>query len=148
MDNNNPVPEQPSQAVPPITGTVPPVQPGIPNMQPGVQPPVSPTPQAPTANTTGGGPASVFSEKKLLIWFGIGLVVIALLVGGAYLYLSRQQAATLAEPITGTSNIQPVVQDIPKPQDTVDALDRDLSALNVEDTGSNFTSVDEDLEQL
>ncbi len=134
MDNNNPAP----------TNTVPQYQPagGLPNMQ---QPPQASVPQAPLASTN--TPTAPFSEKKILMWFGIGFLVIAIIVGGAYFYLSRQQS-TPTGTITQVSNPQPVVQPTPKPEDTVDALDRDLSALNLEDTSSNFTSVDEDLEQL
>ena len=43
---------------------------------------------------------------------------------------------------------QEIVQTTPAPQETVDALDRDLSALNIGNTDSDFSSIDTDLQQL
>lgn len=72
----------------------------------------------------------------------IGLVIIVLVVGGIYFFLSRQQATI--------QTLQPesTVQVTPKPQDTIDALDRDLNALNIENADSDFASIDQDLQQL
>lgn len=109
------------------------------------QPPVAntPPPQAPAAPQTpiaAPEPASGDSNKMVL-WLVIGLVIVVVLVGGIYFFLSKQQT-------TETGTKQPVVQVTPKPQDTVDALDKDLNALNVESSDSDFASLDQDLQQL
>lgn len=104
-----------------------PAQPAVNTSPPPQQPAVSPTPAA--------------SNNKILM-FGIGFVVIVILIGGIYFLLSKRQAATI------TITKQPVVQATPAPQDTVDALDRDLSAVNVGNTDSDFSSLDQDLQSL
>ncbi len=120
MDNNNSVTQQPT------TNTVPP--------QP--QPVASQTPVTPESPSG--------DSNKMILWLLIGLVVIVVSIGGIYLFLSKQQAAVPESQTTKT----PIVQATPKPQDTVDALDRDLSSVNVADPNSDFPSVDQDLQQL
>lgn len=118
MDNNNQTPQATSTA---------------PNMPPAAPQPAAPV-QMPDTSSNG--------SNKIILWFVIGLVIVVLAVGGIYVFLSRQQAAT--------QNVQqPTVQTTPKPQDTADALDKDLNSINV-DTGTNsdFDSIDQDLQQL
>lgn len=111
----------------------PPLQPSVANAAP-VQPS---TPQVPISNPP---PES----NKVILWLVIGLVAIVVVVGGIYFFLSKQQANTAQ-----TTNVErPIVQASPKPSDTVDALDKDLSALNVGTADADFSSVDQDLQQL
>ncbi len=134
MDNNNP-----TQPAPP-TANAAPIDPTAP-----VQPSVSQTPQSAAAPQTPTSPAPTSEEsKKPVLWLIIGLVVVIALVGGIYFFLSRQQAASTAQKATE----QPIVQTPQKAPDTVDALDRDLSALNIDNTDADFASVDSDLQQL
>lgn len=144
MENNNPTPQAPippqqpiaAQPMPtPAPAAAPTTQPAAPTPQP------TATPQTPVVNTGG--------SNKIVIYFVIGLIVIVVLIAGAYLFMSRQQqAAKITEPTTIETIPQPIVQATPRPQDTVDALDRDLSALNVGSTDSDFSSIDADLQQL
>lgn len=104
------------------------------------------TPPTPTINTpppqpavpqtpTPGAPAE--ESNKLILWLVIGLVVIIVLVGGIYLFLSRQQ---------GTTQPQTITSQTPAPQEN---LENDLNSIDVE-TGadSDFTSIDQDLQSL
>lgn len=99
--------------------------------------PQSPIPQTPLP---AAAPESGDS-KKIIIYFVVGIIVIALLIGGAYLFLSTQQSNTETQK-------QPIVEAKPKEQDTVDALDKDLESLEIANTDSDFSTVDEDLQQL
>lgn len=105
----------------------------------------NPTPQAPAAAQPAPQPVEPGSNR-LVLYFVIGLVLIVLLVAGAYLFMSRQQQA--AKNASNETTSPEIVQATPKPQETVDALDRDLSALNVDNTDSDFSSIDTDLQQL
>lgn len=107
------------------------------------------TPQTPIANP----PQPVIPQNpnpapspgnKMILWFVIGLVVVAGLVGGIYLYLSRQTAST--EQITAKQ--QTIVQPKPSPEETIDALDRDLNSVDAENPNTDFVSIDQDLQQL
>ncbi len=109
------------------------------------KPPVAPVPQTaapqiPVVNTNTGG------SNKLVLYFVIGLVLIVLLIAGAYLFMSRQQQ--VAKNNSNETTSREIVQATPAPEETVDALDRDLSALNVGNTDSDFSSIDADLQQL
>lgn len=102
------------------------------------QTPVSPqpsVPQVPVSEPPSG------DSKKMIAWLVIGLVVVALLVGGIYFFLNQQQVQKSAQ----QANEQKVVESTP---DTMDALERDLNALNVENAETDFTSIDQDLGQL
>lgn len=105
---------------------------------PNIQPPQQAV--TPQNTTVAAPPAPSGHSNKFILWFVVVLVVIVLLSGGIYTFLSRQKAET--------SSSQPIVQATIKPQDTIDALDRDLSAVNVGDVDDNFSSVDQDLQQL
>lgn len=107
-----------------------------PNLTP--EPPVPVTPQAEVPASSSG------DSKKVILLFAVGLVVIISLVGGIYLFLSKQQETKTAGQVTQ----QPTVQVTPKPEDTVDILDQSLNDINAGSGDSDFTSVDEDLEQL
>lgn len=94
------------------------------------------------------GEGSASSGNKIMLFFVGGLVLVVLLVGGAYLFMSRQQAEKNARNKTGEAATQPMAQVTPRPQDTVDALDKDLSAVDVGSGESDFSSIDSDLQQL
>jgi len=115
--DNNPTPPAPIQSGP----------------APAVQPVPAPQPTAP-------------GSSKLVLYFVIGLVLVVLLIAGAYLFMSRQQQT--AKNASNETTSQEIVQTTPAPQETVDALDRDLSALNIGNTDSDFSSIDTDLQQL
>lgn len=107
------------------------VQPQSVNTGPAPAPvPVVPTPSAGDSN-------------KMILWLIIGFVIVIGLVGGVYFFLSRQQTANTAQTID-----RPITQVTKKPPETVDALDKDLSALNVDNSDSDFATVDQDLQQL
>jgi len=107
VDNNNPMQ---------------PVGPTTPIAQP--TPQVSPPPVIPS-----GG------DKRMVLWFVIGLVIIIVVVGGIYMYLSRQQS-------TGS------VQQTPAPQAAQENLENELNAIEVANPEQEFTSVDQDLKTL
>lgn len=83
-------------------------------------------------------------SKKMVIWLLGGLIIVALLVGGIYYYLSNQQSAVPVATITQ----QPTAQTPTPPDNSPDALDKDLNAVNVANTDSDFTSLDQDLQSL
>lgn len=106
------------------------------------QPPAANTPpsQAPAAPQTPIAPEPPSGDSnKMVLWLVIGLVIVVVLVGGIYFFLSKQQAST-----TETTTVQTTLTS----PDTMDALEKDLNALNIEDAESDFTSIDQDLEQL
>ena len=80
------------------------------------------------------------SSNKVILWFVVGLVIIVLVVGGFYFFLSRQQATQTQAPITQVS---------PSPS-TQQNLESDLNNINIDASGaaSDFTAVDQDLQQL
>lgn len=104
--------------------------------------PVSANPVQPAAPQAPIPAPSPNGSNKAVLWFVMGLVIVVLLTGGIYLFLSKQQAKTADQAVR-----QPVVQNTPKPEDTIDALDKDLSAVNAE-VNSDFASIDQDLRQL
>lgn len=116
---------------------IPPAAPVTPtaNMAP-AQPPAPQVPVSPVSDPTQG------ESKRMIIWFVIGLVVVIALVGGIYFFLRKQQASQTA------LNNQPIVQTPPKPEDTVDALDKDLTAVDINSSDTDFASVDQDIQQL
>lgn len=109
-------------------------------MQPPASAPQAPEPQPAVPQVPVSEPPSGDSNKMVL-WLVIGLVVVIVLVGGIYFFLNQQQAGNSAQQATE----QEVVQNTP---DTLDALEKDLSTLNIEDTETDFVPIDQDLEQL
>lgn len=91
------------------------------------------TPPAPNTFSVGNQVPEP-SSNKFVLMFVAGLVIIILLVGGIYLYLSRQQAPSEVGP-TPT----PVVQE---------NLEDDLNSIDITSIDNDFTSVDSDLQQL
>ena len=121
MDNNN------SAMQPPAVNT--------PSQAP--ESPKPPAPQVPVSESSSG------DSKKVIAWLIIGLVIVMALVGGIYFFLSMQQSGSTEQPAPE----QKVVQVTP-PQDTTNALEKDLNTVNVENADSDFASIDQDLEQL
>lgn len=76
------------------------------------------------------------NDNKMGMWLIVGLVVVILVVGAVYWYLSSQQTPS-----------QPVQQ--PGSQaETIDNLDQELNSIEVGTADSDFTSVDSDLQSL
>ena len=102
-------------------------------MTPNVPPPM---PDAPASSSN----EQSSSSNKIILWFVVGLVIIVLVVGGIYFFLSRQQVAPTQAPITQVSP-SPAAQE---------NLESDLNNINVDVAGatSDFTAVDQDLQQL
>lgn len=113
-------------------------------MQPPANPPQTPVaaqpqpavPQVPVSEPPSG------DSKKMILWLVIGLVIVIVVVGGIYFFLNQQQVKNNAQQATGQETVQAT------PPDTTDALEKDLSTLNIEDAESDFTSIDQDLGQL
>lgn len=75
------------------------------------------------------------NKKSGLIWVVVGLVILILLLSGAYFYLTQSGN-------TGTSPS-------PKPAaNQQESMADELSALDVEAEGSDFQEVDKDLQSL
>lgn len=112
-----------------------------------MQPPVVNTPQVPVPPQP-SVPQVPVSEppsgdsNKMMLWLVIGLVVIIVVVGAIYFFLNQQRT----ENSTKQTAEQAVVQ--VTPPDTMDALEKDLSALNIEDAEADFAPIDQDLGQL
>lgn len=80
------------------------------------------------------------SSNKLVLCLVIGLVLIILVVGGVYMYLSRQQAVkNSAQTPLSAGGTTPVAQE---------NLENDLNVIDVTNTDSDFVSIDKDLQQL
>ncbi len=121
-----------------------PTQPTTPTSQPSQEAPETfpqqPAPAAPQPNLTAVQEAQNQEGSKMIWWLVGGLIVIALLVGGIYWFLSKQQ--------TNQQAIQPPVKQV-ETQVTTDSLDQDLSVVDVESSGSSdFNEVDQDLQGL
>lgn len=100
-------------------------------------PPIQPNAVIPTPSTS--SPTKDDSSNKMILWLIGGVMFIFLVVGGIYWYLSSQQQVT--EP-----TFQPTITI--KPQDTVDTLDKDLNELKEDNLDSDFSSLDQDLQNL
>lgn len=74
-------------------------------------------------------------SNKTMVWFVGGLVLVILVVGVIYLFLSSQQKSQTAP--------------TPSPKAAVEEnLEQDLNAVNIEDIEDEFTTVDQDLQSL
>ena len=92
----------------------------IPNV---VQPPPTPAKE------------SVGDNKKTMMWFVVGLVLVILVVGMIYLFLGSQQPKSPAPEPTPKARVE-------------ENLEEDLDAVNVGDIEGEFTTVDSDLQKL
>lgn len=134
MDNNNtpvqPTPVQPNAAPDPAA-----TNPVVPNpAAPNPAQPVPPQPVAPQAPNTEPEKGS----NKILMWFIIGIVIVVVLVGGFYLYLSRQQAVNSGKQAVATQTPAPVQEN----------LEDELNKIAIDDAESDFAALDADLQQL
>lgn len=127
MDNNN-IPQPATPAMPAKPAPAQPAAPAAPTQTPNV--PVS-------GGSNGQTPAS---GSKMVLWFIIGLVVIVALVGGIYLYLSRQEAVN-------SNNQQAVKTQAPAPV-AQENIENDLNNVAIDDIDTDFASLDQDLQQL
>ncbi len=107
------------------------------NPAPIVPPQAAPVIPNPTAPAPEGG------SKKMIIMLVVGVVVILAVVGGIYMFLSKQQPVT--EPQTTQTNSAPSKPTIAQIKD---ALDQELDSINVEASEGDFKSVDQDLQSL
>lgn len=96
-------------------------------------------PQQPSAPQPQPNPAVVQSDaagnNKAIFWLIGGLILIILVVGGIYWYLSSKQTVQPAQPTVSKSA-------------TGDTFDQDLNSIDVQAADSDFTSVDQDLQSL
>lgn len=106
-----------------------------------VTPPTSPQPVAQPATPVAPTPPiqqPPQSSHKMLLWLGLGLVLIVLVIGGFYLYSIRQQAALVKQTTVA-----------PAPVAVQENLENDLNSVNVDSTLDNdFSALDADLSQL
>ncbi len=100
----------------------------------------NPTNPAPAAAAVSPAPAlnpqpNMMSNNKMILWLILGLVIVVLLIGGAYFYVNSQKANAPAESQT------------PQTQ-TVDSLENDLNSADAGDLENDFAPVDSDLQSL
>lgn len=100
-------------------------------------------PQAAQSAPNPAAPAPEDGSKKMIIMLVAGVVVILAVVGGIYMFLSKQQPAT--PPQTTQTNPAPSKPTIAQIKD---ALDLELDSINVEASEGDFKSVDSDLQSL
>ena len=74
-------------------------------------------------------------NKKTTLWFVGGLVLVILVVGGIYLFLSSQQPKSQAPEPTPKAAVE-------------ENLEEDLDTVNVGNIEGEFTTVDSDLQKL
>jgi len=103
---------------------VPPAAPVIPETP---QPAAVPTPES------GGG--------KTKLWIIIGLVVLLLILGGVYFYLSSQKNEAPEDLPQTTTQASPT----PVP---INNLESDANSIEIESTDGDFATVDADLKNL
>lgn len=97
------------------------------------------TPQPPSTDSGG---------NKLIFWLVGGVILIALVVGGIYWYLSKQQAATNTPTTTQTKTQTTATPKPPTISELVSALDKELNAIEVQAADSDFADIDADLQNL
>lgn len=97
--------------------------------------PVEPTPTTqPTPVVV--PPAEPEGSNKMVLWLILGLVIIVLVVGGVYLYLSKQQGAE-------TVGTQPTPTPVAE-----ENLENELNAIDVTESNQDFSAIDQDLQSL
>ena len=103
-----------------------------------VPPPVTPTTPIGTSDPTTTPPAS--KDNQMGLWLIIGVILVLVVVGGIYWFLSNQQAAQ-------NSNLAPQVT--MQPTTTERSLQEELNTINVQASGSSdFQEVETDLSGL
>lgn len=98
--------------------------------QPSTPQPVAPTPPVPSPQAEEG--------NKMALWLIGGLVVVILVVGLIYWYLSRGASKQENQPV---KTPLPVSREEPK-------LEEELNAIEVGDVETELSNVDKDLESL
>lgn len=74
-------------------------------------------------------------SSSKMIWVVVGMVVLILGVGGAYLYMNRAPSPRIQTNPPETTQAQGTLED-------------ELNGLNVESEGNDFSEVDKDLQSL
>lgn len=111
--------------------------------------PTQPTQQAAPSTPPAGRPASggqpatntvqqtapEGNNNKMILWLVGGLAVVILVFGGIYFYLNSQKKT------------QPQPTPTPSPQ-VQENLEKELNAIEVNDLDAEFSTVDQDLENL
>ena len=135
MENNNPTTPQP-QTVPSFGTPVQPVAavPGIPPAQPTITSTVPPAQPSKEGN-------------KIVIFLILGIVIILLIVGGLYFYLSTQQPKVETQ-ISVPTQVASAPSTQPSVANFRDALDKELEAIKVDESNADFNSIDADLQKL
>lgn len=81
----------------------------------------------------------VGEDNKMGLWLLVGLVLVIVVVGGIYWYLSNQQ----------TAQNTPVLKTSTKSTITEENLEEELNSIDAEASGSNdFKAVDSDIQGL
>lgn len=96
---------------------------------------VSPNPQVMQPATGGIEQSPKSNESKMVLWLIGSLVLIILVVGGIYFYLTSQQKAQIQPTPTPAAKVQ-------------ENLENELNALDVGDLDQEFSEVDKDLQGL
>lgn len=108
-------------------------------MNPNLQTPVQP--QTPQPNTPFIPETKEGNSPKLIMFLFVGLIVIALIVGGGYWYLNNKQASTKVE--VNRAPV-PVVQQ----QVQEESIDDQFNSVNIATDDADFATVDQDLQGL
>ncbi len=109
-------------AIPPVAST--------PSATPTPTPNVNQTVNVMPPSPTGEQPKS---SKKRILMLVLGLVIVVLLIGGAYLFVNSKKS----EPQTATTQTQ-----------APDTLESDLTAVDVGSLDTEFVTVNQDLQTL
>lgn len=75
-----------------------------------------------------------------MLWITLGVVVLILVVGGVYWYITSGQKAA-------PTTVQPSPKPTASPQ-TVDTLEKDLNSVSLDDLDKEFSTVDTDFQGL
>ncbi|MDP3973272.1 MAG: hypothetical protein Q8P92_00380 [Candidatus Daviesbacteria bacterium] len=79
------------------------------------------------------------SNKTVIMIVTILIIAVILAIGGYYLYMNSQTGQPKTEETTMTK---------PTPTPSIDQMEGELNAVNVEDVDKEFTQVDQDLQKL
>lgn len=104
--------------------------------------PVANTPQANPQSTPPQAPPPTPSAEggsKMALWLIGGLILIILIIGGIYIFLSKNTKESAKTPAAST---QPVTKKLD------DVSESEVEAVGVADLEAEFSSVDQDLKSL
>ncbi len=99
--------------------------------------------QQPAVATPPAAPAPDGGSKKMILMLIVGMVTVILIVGGLYMFLSKQQSAPVPQ-VQQTTNVSKP----PSLAQVKDVLDQELDSINVSASEGDFKSVDQNLQSL